>query len=321
MPTNDFKTVADGGGANVLSQSDYLALATYLSNGWSSGIVPSNQLNKTLRQTSVMSYVLAQFILNQSGNDVLDNGTPATIIDNLVRAVQLVSQGAFDAYTDSGTGNAYVITTVPATTAYRNNQLFAVRATHGNTGAATFNAGAGVIPLVRRDGAALQNADIASAQVFLVAYESSGNKAVIMQGLPSEYLDSPPLRGTPTAPTAAPLDNSTKVSTTAYADAAVAAAVTNVSAQYANSNFTAGSFGDYWTDTSAGGFTITLPDPPLGKNLVTFRDIFGTWSPNNLTINPGTKTILGATGSLVANVAGRTFGMWYDTANTTWKLI
>lgn len=130
-----------------------------------------------------------------------------------------------------------------------------------------------------------------------------------------------PLTGIPTAPTAAPLTNNTQIATTAYADTAAAAIGASVSAQYVNANFNAGSLGDLWTDTSAGGFTITLPDPPVGKNILTFRDIFGTWSTKMLTINPQTKTILGASGTLIANVSGRTFGMWYDTTAATWKLI
>lgn len=134
-------------------------------------------------------------------------------------------------------------------------------------------------------------------------------------------LNNTALTGNPTAPTQAPLTNNTRLATTAYADAAAAAVVTTVTAVYINSNFSAGTTGDLWTDTSAGGFTVTLPDPPVGKNILTFRDIFGTWNVNNLTINPGTKTVLGVAGNLVANAAGRNFGMWYDTANTTWKLI
>lgn len=130
-----------------------------------------------------------------------------------------------------------------------------------------------------------------------------------------------PLTGIPTAPTAAPLTNNTQVATTAYADAAVSAAITSISAQYVSSNFTASSTGDLWTDTRAAAFTITLPDPPVGRNMLTFRDIFGTWGARNLTINPGTKTILGAAGTLICNASGRTFGMEYDVTNSTWTLL
>lgn len=134
-------------------------------------------------------------------------------------------------------------------------------------------------------------------------------------------LDSPSFRGIPTVPTAAPGTATTQAASTAFVTAAVTAVIANVSAQYVNANFTAGPLGDLWTDTHAGAFTITLPDPPTGKNILTFRDIFGTWGNFNLTIDPGTKTILTSAGTLIVNASGRTFGMWYDTAATTWKLI
>lgn len=129
------------------------------------------------------------------------------------------------------------------------------------------------------------------------------------------------LTGIPTVPTAPPNTNNNQIASTAYADAAVAAGIVSIAAAYVNANFSAGSYGDLWTDTSAGPITITLPDPPVGKNLLIFRDIFGSWSSNNLTINTGTKTILGSPSPLIANTSGRTFGMWYDTVASTWKVI
>ncbi len=118
--------------------------------------------------------------------------------------------------------------------------------------------------------------------------------------------------------TRSPLDNSTAQASTAYVDAAVTAAVVNVSKTYVNANFSASSSGDLCTDTRAGGFTITLPDPPIGKNIISISDFGGVWDVNKLLINPGTKTILGASGNLVCDVAGMQFNIWYDT--TTWRL-
>lgn len=132
---------------------------------------------------------------------------------------------------------------------------------------------------------------------------------------------SPAFSGTPTAPTAPPNTNNTQLATTAYADTAVQNGITNIAAMYVNGDATVGGYGDLWTDTSAGSFTLTLPDPPIGKNLLTFRDIFGSWSSYPLTINPQTKTILNSAGTLIANVGARTFGMWYDTVAGTWKLL
>ncbi|WP_236237713.1 hypothetical protein [Pseudomonas faucium] len=79
MATNDFQAFGNAAGANVLSQADYLALAARLS-GFTAGTANSAQLNKVWRQSSVMAYVLAQFISDTTRQDVLDNGAPATIL-------------------------------------------------------------------------------------------------------------------------------------------------------------------------------------------------------------------------------------------------
>ncbi len=82
MPTNDFKAFATGNGANVISQADYLALASLVS-GFSSGKASSAQVNKALRQATVMANVLAQFIADSANVDVLDDGNTAAILSNL----------------------------------------------------------------------------------------------------------------------------------------------------------------------------------------------------------------------------------------------
>jgi hypothetical protein len=87
MAKNDFKPFATGAGANVMSQSDWEAL-TALLTGFQSGKASSAQMNKAFRQASVMASVLAQFIADQSGNDVLDNGDSATILTNLIEALK-----------------------------------------------------------------------------------------------------------------------------------------------------------------------------------------------------------------------------------------
>lgn len=92
MATNNFKPFAIGGGANVTSQTDYEALAALIT-GFQSGKASSAQINKALRQSSVMSYVLAQFISDSASVDVLDNGTPATILANMKAAMTALTPG------------------------------------------------------------------------------------------------------------------------------------------------------------------------------------------------------------------------------------
>lgn len=100
MPTNDFKTFATGNSTNVISQADYLAL-TALVSGFSSGKASSAQVNKALRQATVMANVLAQFIADSANIDVLDDGNTAAILSNLknsmpgrLMGVQVVTSSA-----------------------------------------------------------------------------------------------------------------------------------------------------------------------------------------------------------------------------------
>ncbi|WP_369605662.1 hypothetical protein [Serratia marcescens] len=73
MAKNEFKPFAIGEYANVLTQEEYEALPA-VGAGYTAGIAKSEQLNKTWRQASVMSAVLGNFIAEQSGDDVLDDG-------------------------------------------------------------------------------------------------------------------------------------------------------------------------------------------------------------------------------------------------------
>lgn len=90
MATNDFLPFAGAAGANVLAQAAYAALPA-VSTGYGAGIAKSEQVNKTLRQSSIMSAVLAQFIVNQTGQNATDDGTTATLIANLISAVKNTS--------------------------------------------------------------------------------------------------------------------------------------------------------------------------------------------------------------------------------------
>jgi hypothetical protein len=92
MATNDFQPFAYGGSANVVSQSAYLALASTLQNGFSSGVATSAQLNKVWRQSSIMAAVLGQFIANTTGQNATDDGTTATLLANLIAAVSAQSE-------------------------------------------------------------------------------------------------------------------------------------------------------------------------------------------------------------------------------------
>ncbi|WP_205960125.1 hypothetical protein [Rahnella sp. CJA17(1/100)] len=92
MPTNNFKPFGIGSGANVTDQTAYEALAALLT-GFQSGKASSAQINKALRQGTVMANVLAQYIADSAAVDVLDDGVPATILANLKAGILAANTG------------------------------------------------------------------------------------------------------------------------------------------------------------------------------------------------------------------------------------
>ncbi|AYQ38344.1 MULTISPECIES: gp53-like domain-containing protein [Burkholderia cepacia complex] len=80
---NDFLAFAVGAGANVLSQAAYASM-TALGTGFQAGTAQSAALNKVWRQSSIMSAVLAQFIVARTGQPAIDDGTTATLLNNLL---------------------------------------------------------------------------------------------------------------------------------------------------------------------------------------------------------------------------------------------
>lgn len=83
--TNDFLPFGGGATANVIDQATYAALADRLS-GFQSGVAKSEQLNKVWRQSSIMAAVLAQFIVDLTGQDAIDDGTIDALLVNLKAA-------------------------------------------------------------------------------------------------------------------------------------------------------------------------------------------------------------------------------------------
>lgn len=155
---NDFLTFAGGAGANVLTQAQYAALSSILANGFQSGVANSAQLNKVWRQSSIMAAVMSAFIVDQSGQPAIDDGTTATLEANLLAAIQnvhkVLSQAQTGtAFTAGGTAPAYTLTPSPAITAYVSGQRFRVAfGSAGTTGSNTLNiSGQGAVSLKQYD--------------------------------------------------------------------------------------------------------------------------------------------------------------------------
>lgn len=95
--TNDFLPFAVSGSANVETQAAWAAETSLLATGFQSGVANSAQFNKALRQSSIIASAVAQFIAN-SGPNVVDDGTTATIVSNMTSAINaLVAAGGASA--------------------------------------------------------------------------------------------------------------------------------------------------------------------------------------------------------------------------------
>lgn len=88
MSTVDYLPNSTGGGALVMSQSDYIAAAP---TGVVPGIAASTFQNKTVRQSSMIAAAVANFISATLGIDVLDDGNITNLIANLTAALELAA--------------------------------------------------------------------------------------------------------------------------------------------------------------------------------------------------------------------------------------
>lgn len=104
MPTNDYLPVAVGAGANVQTQTAYKGSGPQ-SVGFGSGIVPSNVANKMWRQASVVISMIAQFISDTLGQDVLDNGNVAALEAQFIAAIGGVAHPGINVVAFSPTPN------------------------------------------------------------------------------------------------------------------------------------------------------------------------------------------------------------------------
>lgn len=108
--TIDYQPLANNPGANVESQAQYLLdlqPGGVLQNGFLAGTAPSRKVNKVLRQASVMTAALANFISERLlGIDVLDDGDVNALKLLIEQAVAVSNKGQTSVRGLRGTNNA-----------------------------------------------------------------------------------------------------------------------------------------------------------------------------------------------------------------------
>jgi hypothetical protein len=108
MPQNDFLAWAIATGANVMPQAAYASPTANpaLQFGVGTGLADPTLANKTWRQSSVISSMIAQFIVNLDGVDVFDDGNLSGLLTNFVNALtahlQIHTQTNVQSYSTHG---------------------------------------------------------------------------------------------------------------------------------------------------------------------------------------------------------------------------
>lgn len=173
MPTNDFLPFGTAGGANVLAQADWLALAARLS-GYTAGVANSAQINKGLRQTAAVAAAFGQFLNDYGGLDALDDGNIANLVRDFARSMQI---GKFAYGAAAGTANALTVTLTPQPASWASlvGAPLNILLTATNTGAATLaiNGLAGTKSVLRPGGAALVAGDLGAGGILRGIYDGT----------------------------------------------------------------------------------------------------------------------------------------------------
>jgi hypothetical protein len=88
MPATQFLPFAIESGANIISQATYAAADPgFRGTGFEDGIADPQELNKVWRQSAFGIAAFTQFIVNVTGQDVLDDGVLANLIAQIGLAV------------------------------------------------------------------------------------------------------------------------------------------------------------------------------------------------------------------------------------------
>jgi hypothetical protein len=189
---NEFLPFATAGGANVVTQAAYDALAARLA-GFIAGTAASNQVNKALRQASTIAAVIGEVISDYSGFDALDNGDVATLETHFIDALLAIVSGSVPGQATlwhfgrdtSGTPNTLTVNVTPAISAYAEPLFVGIIPANTNTGASTLNLGGhGAAAIKRTDASALQPADIKSNNFMILCYDATAVCFRIISSIP-----------------------------------------------------------------------------------------------------------------------------------------
>jgi hypothetical protein len=126
MPNNQFLPWATGVGANTYTPAAYAGNSA-VSQGVQNGQADPTLFNTSLRQTTSVAAMVAQFIADHQSGDVLDNGNIAALETQFQAAMQSVAGTTRLSFgQDTGAADTLVVATTPTFTALSAGQIIVV---------------------------------------------------------------------------------------------------------------------------------------------------------------------------------------------------
>ncbi|WP_186150929.1 gp53-like domain-containing protein [Burkholderia gladioli] len=301
---NDFLPFAVDPGANVLSQASYEALSA-VSQGYQSGTAQSAACNKTWRQGSLIASVIAQFIVAQTNQPAIDDGTTATLLQNFTAAVNAAAKNS-SSLVDTGAVNAYAAANPVPMTALptASGVIQALSIAHTNTGASTYAPDElPAEPIFGIGGAALQGGELVAGGIAtLVSYVgpllNSGGPCWVLVSCTGGAVQVPnatqsghavnlgQLQSGTGLTSPAPTDSSTRMATTAWVYAAMQfianAAGFSLTANYVKFPSWLGGLIFQWGQISVGTADTPLVFPLAFTNGVNYVCAFPNYTGNGV---------------------------------------
>ena len=186
MPNNDFLPFAGAVGANVVTQAEWEGLTALLEDGFIAGTARSNQANKLFRQVSIMMAMIASFIVDETGDDVIDDGVAgiAAIQTSFTNAIQNAAAQAGVPYgDDTGTTNNLIADVTPAPGALAEGISVLVKVANTNTGAVVLNLQSfGNKNVQNADGTPLAAGQLTAGGYALFIYDGTQFQMISMPG-------------------------------------------------------------------------------------------------------------------------------------------
>lgn len=174
--TVDFLAFATNLGANVIDQATYASLPA-LGTGFESGTALSDELNKVWRQSSFVSSAIANFMNQQLGIDILDDGNLSGFITNFKNALKTyIPPGARYVSTVGGTANAITLTPSPASASYAAGDAYVFIATGTSSAAVTVNIsalGTKSITRIAPSGPVALTTEIVTGNLIIIQYDGT----------------------------------------------------------------------------------------------------------------------------------------------------